>query len=128
MAAGVYNFKVEQGIKYQFNAKYVDEAQNPIPLTGYVAAGSIKMKMSDPNPIANFDISINTTTSDITVILAADALDNVVLKSNNHSDYVSAVYDIILYNPSVANSEIRLLNGTINISPRITKVEVSAGV
>lgn len=120
MAAGVYNFKVEQGIGYTFTADYIDKDGVPIDLTGYTGRSSIKLKMSDANPVADFIITINPLIGKVTVKLPHDALNHIAVKGNKFNDYVEAVYDIILEKSNEDPEPIRLLNGTIQISPKVT--------
>jgi predicted nucleic acid-binding Zn ribbon protein len=120
MAAGVYNFKVEQGVGYTFSVIYKDKDNNVIPLTDYLATGKMKLKMSDPTPIATFNCSVIGAEGKVVIQLAHDALTNLPLKGNKFNDYIEAVYDIILEKSGEDPAPIRLLNGTVQISPKVT--------
>lgn len=120
MAAGVFNFKVEQGVEYTFNAVYKDKDNVVIPLTDYTAAGKIKLKMSDPLHVAEFICTVDESLGKVTVVLQSDALDGIKFKANKFDDYVEAVYDILLTKVGEVTKPIRLLNGTIKISPKVT--------
>jgi hypothetical protein len=120
MAAGVYNFKVEQGVAYSFTVTYQDKDNVVIPLTGYTANGKIKLKMSDPTHIAEFVCTVNEPEGKVTVLLPSDVLNSITFKANKFDDYVEAVYDILLTKSDEVPLPIRLLNGTIKISPKVT--------
>ncbi len=128
MAAGVFNFKVEQGIKYSFNAFYKTGNQEVIPLTDYSAKGEIKYKMSDKSPVAEFTFTIVPAEGKLVVTLPANALDSLVFKGNTFNDYVQLVYDIIIYKANDNESPIRLLNGVIDVSPKVTNKPSGIGV
>lgn len=120
MAAGVYNFKVEQGVACTFSVFYKDKSNLVIPLTDYSAAGKIKLKMSDAEHIAEFNCVVDAPLGKVVVTLPENALNGVTFKANKHDDYVEAVYDILLTKSSETPAPIRLLNGTIKISPKVT--------
>lgn len=120
MAAGVYNFKVEQGVEYAFSVVYKNKEGVPIDLTGYSGYGNIKLKMSDTSPVASFVISIDPLIGKASVSLPFNALNNITFKGNKFNDYVEVVYDIILKKSNADPKPIRLLNGTIQVSPKVT--------
>ena len=120
MAAGVYNFKVEQGVGYSFSVAYAEKNGQVIPLTGYTAIGKIKLKMSDTTPVAEFNCTVVPAEGKVNVELAHDALNGIVFKSNKFDDYVEAVYDLLITKDNSPSKRIRLLNGTIQISPKVT--------
>ena len=121
MAAGVYNFKVEQGVSYSFKITYKDKNVNPIPLDDYTPYGSIKLKMSDTGSVAQFGFEKLAGIGELQVKLAHNAFSNVQIKANSFNDYVQGVYDIYLVKSDESQEHIRLLNGVIDISPQVTK-------
>lgn len=120
MAAGVYDIKVEQGVAYSFNAIYKDKNNQIVPLTGYSAVGSIKLKMSDTEPLAFFNCTVVPAEGKVIIKLPYNALDHVKVKGNKHNDYVEAVYDIKLVKSAEDPEPIRFLNGSVLISPKVT--------
>ena len=120
MAAGVYNFNVEQGVGYSFSVTYTDTSNQVIPLTDYTAIGKIKLKMSDTTPVAEFICTVIPAEGQVNIELAHDALNGIIFKANKFDDYVEAVYDLLLVKTSSPPKPIRLLNGTIKISPKVT--------
>lgn len=123
MAAGVYNFNLEQGVLHTFTITYKDKDDQVISLAGFNVAGGFKLKMSDPEPLAFFQFEMEPELGQIKVVIPSDALAGIVLKANSFDDYVPAVYDIYLVKVGEVPEYTRLLNGTINISPQVTKYD-----
>jgi hypothetical protein len=122
MPAGSYDFHVEQGISTTFHVEYKDPVSNPKDLTGYLGRGSIKENMGSVKILAEMVITITEPLAGkIRITLPATALQNACIKGTSHKDKMKAVYDIELYKEGVVDSEIRLLNGTVFISPEVTK-------
>lgn len=121
MPAGVYNFTAEQGVGMSFTVEYRDGAGAPKDLTNWFARGHIKERMGDCDPIAELDIEFTDRLGGkIEVSLAPDALANVKIKGNRYDNFLEAVYDIELYTADDVEV-IRILNGTVKISPEVTK-------
>jgi hypothetical protein len=117
--AGKYNISVNQGSTFRLAAVYKDSLGDAIDLTGYEGRGQIKFKATDTAPIAEFNVTVPTPLEGSVLIeLDADALANVQLKGESYSQKTTAVYDIELYS---GDEVIRLLNGTVSISPEVTK-------
>lgn len=121
MPAGVYNFNVEQGVGMHFTVEYRDGSGAPKDLTDWFARGQIKSRMSDCDPIAEFVIEFtDRAEGKLKVGLPPDALTDVKIKGNRYDSFLEAVYDIELYKAD-DDEVIRLLNGTVKISPEVTK-------
>ena len=122
MGAGVYTLEVEQGVTKSFSITYKDALDAAIDLTGYSGRGAIRLKAGDATPLASFEVTIPSPVSGVVeVVLPAAALSgNANIKGKSYSEKTSAVYDIEVY---TADDEdvIRLLNGTCNISPEVTR-------
>ena len=122
MAAGVYNFEVEQGASKSFSVTLKDSLGVAIDLTGYSGRGQIKLKASDAVPLAELVVEVTDPTNGlVTVSLPAAALSGkAAIKGSSYSSKVAAVYDVELY---TADDEdvIRLLNGAVQISPEVTR-------
>jgi hypothetical protein len=117
--AGIYNFSVNQGATKRFSVTYKDSQGAPINLTGYQGRGQIKLRASDPEPIASFTVTVTDPALGIVDIeLASTALQGLVLRGKGFNETTDAFYDIEMYN---GNEVIRLLNGVVSISPEITK-------
>jgi hypothetical protein len=121
MAAGEYNFTVEQGANHVFSITYKTNEGNIIPLTGYTVEGSIRNRVGDCNVIAEFDIDTSEANAGvITFGLNYDSFDDLVIKGKTYKDYYTAVYDIYITPPNEPNQRERLLNGTVKVSPVVT--------
>lgn len=123
MPAGTYDFTAEQGVGTSFTVEYRDNSGAAKDLTDWEARGHIKAKMSDCDPIAVFDITItDPINGKLKVALNSGSLEKVDIRTRSHNDYMSCVYDIELFKPGTEPEEvIRLLNGTVKISPEVTK-------
>jgi hypothetical protein len=116
---GIYNLEVNQGATKRFQVIYKDSLDAPINLTGYQGRGAIKLSARDADPLALFTVTVSDPTGGVVDIeLAATALESVPLKGRGFNEKTTGFYDIEIYNGS---DVIRLLNGTCNISPEITK-------
>ena len=60
MAAGKYNFKIEQGSTVDFTVQYKDSARNPIDLSDYHARMQIRPSVTSNEIICNLSSSIDT--------------------------------------------------------------------
>lgn len=124
MPAGVHNFIVEQGVGYEFTVQYRQGDGDYKDLTDYSARGHIKEKMSACDVLAEFDIEIiEPLEGTLKVSLSPSDLTHVKVKGNRHDSYMECVYDIELYKQEDGEDVevIRLLNGTVKISPEVTK-------
>lgn len=120
MPAGVYNFKMEQGVQHTFSIEYKAGNGTAKDLTEYQGRGQIKTKMSDQTPLAVMNIEITEPLEGkLTVTIPANALEGKFLQGTSFDDYIEAVYDIELYKTDL--DVIRLLNGKVLISPEVTK-------
>tara|TARA_B100001094_G_C17848039_1_gene631234 strand:+ start:295 stop:654 length:360 start_codon:yes stop_codon:yes gene_type:complete len=116
MAAGIYNFTIEQGATFTRTFKYKDSEGNPIDLVsgdGYVARMEIKDKIGG-NQIAFFSsngtgLGINNTNF-ITLTISAG--------STSSYNFTTAVYDLEIV--SSTGVVTRLLQGKIKLSKEVT--------
>ena len=117
--SGLYNLEINQGATKRFQVAYKDSLDQPIDLTGYQGRGAIRLKATDAEPLALFVVTITDEPGGLVDIeLLADALEGIALKGAGFNDKTRAFYDIELYKGAEV---IRLLNGSVNISPEITK-------
>lgn len=122
MAAGIYNFTIEQGATFTRTFNYKDANGNPIDIG---EAGSLSMqireKIDSPNPVvggtfglgSGFTLSTpvgTTTTSSFTLVIPA--------ATSSAYTFTNAVYDIELVNDSITT---RLLQGKIKLSKEVTR-------
>jgi len=117
--AGIYNFNINQGATKRFRVTYKDSLGDAINLTGYQGRGQIRLRASDPEPLASFTVTVTDPAAGIVdVELAASALEGLVLRGKGFNEPTDAFYDVELYN---GTDVIRLINGVVSISPEITK-------
>jgi hypothetical protein len=130
MAAGKYNFVIEQGATLDFEVAYTDSGSNKIDLTGYTGRMQIKDKVggSTTHITLTSDLaadgtglnfsgsnSINPPTSGtIGIFISAD--------SSSALDFNKAVYDLEIVTGSVYPIVTRLLQGTVTLDKEVTTV------
>lgn len=130
MAAGKYNFIIEQGATTDFEIQYKDPSNNPINLTGYSGRMSIKSSPGGTNYITlssslnpcgtglNFNGSSGNKpleSGSIGVFIAAS--------SSSLLNFNEAFYDLELYSGSQGGSceyVVRLLEGKVKLSKEVT--------
>ena len=128
MAAGKYNFVIEQGTTLDFEIAYTDSGSNKIDLTGYTGRMQIKDKiggsttyitlsssLADDGTGLNFSGSdgINPPTSGtIGVFISAN--------SSSALDFNKAVYDLEIASGSTYPIVTRLLQGNVTLNKGVT--------
>jgi len=129
MAAGKYNFVIEQGATLDFQIEYKDASGTPIDLTNYEGRMSIKSAIGGTEYInlssslgpcgtgLNFSgsNSINPPTSGSIGIYISAA-------SSSTLDFNEGVYDLELYSGSSCEYVIRLIEGKVKLSKEITTI------
>lgn len=123
MAAGIYDFIVEQGIPFTFDIQYQNPDGSGKNLIGWLAKGQIKEKLADCEPLGEFEIEItNPAIGQLRVTLPKTVTENLEFKANKHTDFCSLVYDIVVWSSTNPKDVKRLLNGIIRVSPQVTKL------
>ena len=128
MAAGKYNFVIEQGSTLNFEIAYTDSGSNKIDLTDYHGRMQIKDKiggstthitlsssLADDNTGLNFSGSNNInppTSGTIGVFISAH--------SSSLLDFDKAVYDLEIVSGSTYPVVTRLLQGTVTLDKEVT--------
>jgi len=128
MAAGKYNFIIEQGSTLDFEIAYTDSGSNKINLTDYTGRMQIKDKiggsttyitlsssLSDDGTGLNFSGSNNInppTSGTIGVFISAN--------SSSALDFNKAVYDLEIISGSTYPVVTRLLQGTVTLDKEVT--------
>ena len=72
MAAGNYNFTIEQGATFTRTLKYKDSSGNPIDLSDYAVRMQIREKISSTSTIISLTEVATTNGSIISVITTGD--------------------------------------------------------
>lgn len=112
--------RVNQGEDYKFRLRL---SSNTIDFTGATAACSVKKKASDPTPFFSF---VATPGSDITGVfidffLAEEVSNALVLYSQSNFEKKSSFYSYDVYVTPLGGRAIRVIEGTLEISPADTK-------
>ena len=116
MAAGVYNFTVEQGTTVAIDFAYQTSAGVAIPLTNYTARMQARETISSPVAVidattANGQLTINGAGGIVSLALSATVTAAL--------DFRTAAYDLEIV--SSAGVVTRLVQGTITLSREVTR-------
>lgn len=115
MAAGYQDLLIEQGTTFYMSIALDDAYGNNYDLNSVSAASQMRKSYYSANPTATFNTSIEPSTSTITLSLESAQTANIA-----PGRYV---YDtIITYSGGPnGNTVIRILEGMIDVSPRVTR-------
>jgi hypothetical protein len=115
MAAGYQDLLIEQGTTFYMSVALDDAYGNNYDLNHVSAASQMRKSYYSANPTAVFNTSINPSTSTITLSLEAAQTANIA-----PGRYV---YDTIISYPgnNGANTVVRILEGMVDVSPRVTR-------
>ena len=131
MAAGKYNFTIEQGATTNFEIQYKDSNNRPVDLTGYSGRLMIRSNFADDNPTTylvlsssrnadgtglNFNGSsgqMPTTSGSIGIYIASC--------TSSLLTFTTARYDLEIYSGSNCPYTVRLLEGQVNLSKEVTR-------
>jgi hypothetical protein len=125
MAAGKYDFAIEQGTSYKLSLIYKDSNGTPVNLTGWCARLTWKTNLGITQTFSSTNIdtalysfTINGPEAKITLIFPASI--------TNNFDFSSAKYDLELQGPDSVYAgggkyTTRILFGTITISKRFSE-------
>jgi hypothetical protein len=123
MAAGIYNFTIEQGATFQRVFRYKDSEGNPIDLS---EATALRMQIRESVDSTSFITGGEFTSASGAFILSSSlgstAKDQFTLiipaTTSSNFDFTTAVYDIELDNQGTTT---RLLQGKIKLSKEVTR-------
>jgi len=119
VAAGVYNFTIEQGTTVAIDFAYQTAAGVAIPLVNYTARMQARETVS--SPVALIDA---TTENGQLTINGAGGIVSLTLSSTVTAalDFRTAVYDVEIQAPVGSGSAVtRLVQGTITLSREVTR-------
>jgi hypothetical protein len=116
MAAGTYNITIEQGATFTLPLTYKDADDDPVPLTDALARMQIRQKVTSTDTIVDLDSDTlgGITISDpggITVVISDEVTAAITIKTG--------VYDLEI--EWVDGTVTRLLQGTVTVSPEVTR-------
>ena len=115
MSAGYQELFLEQGASFNTTITLDDVYGNSYNLSNYSAASQIRKSYYSSNATATFIAEVISVSGSIVLSLDAPTTSNIY-----PGRYV---YDVIIYsNDDAANNTIRVLEGIINVTPRVSRV------
>ena len=144
MAAGRFNFTIEQGTTVDFEIQYQDKSGNPIDLAQHQARMMIRPRVDSSNVLLTLSSSVNPHDGTGLNLNGGGGLNAVKpLSSGSIGVFIghttssvldfntsnkSAVYDLEIASGSGADARVtRLLSGVITISNEVTKGSSDTG-
>lgn len=129
MAAGTYNFTIEQGTTVDFELQYTDSNNSPINLAGYSGRMQIKSGFANDNPTTYASLS-SSRYPDGTGLNFNGSSGTKPVSSGSIGIYISAVsssaftfakakYDLEIASGSTVT---RILEGVITLSKEVTTI------
>lgn len=116
MAAAPLNLTIEQGSTFRFSLTWSDTFNVPIDLTGYTARMHIRDVIT--NPVFLLELTTGNGRIAITPLLGKIEL---ILSDTITAaiTWTSGVYDLEIISP--AGEVTRLVQGTVTVSPEVTR-------
>lgn len=124
MAAGIIDFKVEQGTTFTTTITLQTTNTTAWDLSEYSVRGQIRETASSIEKIADFYCTIvEPLEGKIKITLSPEKTSSIKLNGKSYSSLTKYVYDIEIYKVLEGGSEEvhRVLNGYVFISPEVTK-------
>lgn len=115
MPAGNYNISIEQGATFTLGVGYQDGSGLAVNLTGYTA--DMQVRSTVGNSVIQYELSTTNGRITITPLTGIVTL-NLTATETTALTFQSGVYDIELTSGATV---IRLLQGTITVSPGVTR-------
>lgn len=128
MAAGIYNFIIEQGTTIDFKIQYKDSNNTPINLEGYGGAMQIRSNFADKNPVTYITLTdtLNSDGTGLNFESSSEGYIGIYIASCTSSllNFNTARYDLEIYSGSLENCPIvtRILEGNIELSRETTRI------
>jgi hypothetical protein len=131
MAAGKYNFTIEQGTTVDFEIQYKDSNNNPVDLTGYSGRMMIRSNFADNSPSTYLTLSssrnadgtgLNFSGSSGTKPPTSGSIGIYIASCTSSAlTFTTARYDLEIYSGSnPCPYTVRLLEGQVNLSKQVT--------
>lgn len=122
MAAGRYDFVIEQGATFSRQVTWENQDGTAVNLTGYSIAGKIRRKTSDQVAVIDLTCAITNANDGIFTFSLTNtqtASLPVATGPTAEKEYLKCVYDIEA--TSSGGAVYRILEGIVYISPEVTK-------
>lgn len=132
MAAGKYDFTIEQGATVDFAVQYKDSDSNPIDLTGYQARMQFRPTFGSSTIYLTLSSSLGPCGTGLNLSGSGGLPADTPISSGSIGVYVSAMsssqltFDATLYDLEIASGSgdcavvTRLLEGVVKLSKNIT--------
>jgi len=133
MAAGKYNFSIEQGTTIDFEISYTDSDDNPIDLSGYNASMDFRPAAGSDEKFLTLSSSLGPCGTGLNMSGSGGLSASKPLSSGSIGVYIShvsssalsfsdAVYDLELVSGSGDCATVeRLLEGSVSLHKEVTK-------
>lgn len=106
------NIVIDQGASFSTDIDVTDSSGDRVDLTNYTASAEIRKHYSTTNAAATFTCTTGTTNGTVTMELTYTETSNLA-----EGRYV---YDLVLLD-SVANTKLRVVEGIVTVTPRVTQ-------
>lgn len=131
MAAGKYNFTIEQGTTVNFEIAYTDSGSNKIDLTGYVGRMQIKDKIGGATTYITLSSSLAADGTGLNfsgsegINPPTSGTIGVFISANSSSalNFSKGVYDLEIATNDTYPVVTRLLQGTVTLDKEVTTGE-----
>jgi len=119
MAAGKYNFIIEQGTTFTLELQYKDSNSAPVDLTGYTGRMQIRPTIGSPTSYLTLSSSIQADGTGITFSTPTSGTINLYISaiSSSQLTFVQGVYDLEIATGSAVT---RLIQGNVQLSKEVT--------
>ena len=127
MAAGIYNFTLEQGTTIDFKIQYKDSNSNAINLTEYGATMQIRSNYADNNPTTYITLSSSLAPDGTGLNMSSASLGYIGIFisacSSSALNFSNARYDLEIFSGSIGSCPIttRILEGNVQLSKETTR-------
>lgn len=133
MAAGKYNFTIEQGATVDFAVNYKDSSSNPIDISGYQAKMQLRPEKGSSTLYLTLSSSLDDTYTGLNFSGSGGSSASTPLSSGSIGIYISAAtssllnfesafYDLELVSGSGNTATVtRILEGTVTLNREVTK-------
>lgn len=121
MAAGRYDFIIEQGATFSRQITWQNEDGSAVNLSGYTIAGKIRRKPSDVQELVSFTCTVTNAANGV-FTFALTAAQTAALPTfqtqKPGKEYLECSYDI---EATTGGTVYRILEGIVKISPEVTR-------
>jgi len=122
MSAGLYNILIEQGADFEQTFTIVDDAGDPVNITGATIRGQVRLTASDPALVVAFTCSVvNGPTGQGKFGIPAATTTTIPCNPSDLAErtITPASYDLEIQH--LSGKIERLLQGIASISPEVTR-------